>query len=86
MDRIIQAVERLRANSYVRVDTGIRTVASETLRVRLQRDFDELGSWLAPYTLPDDYRFFLEYYGGLSFSTPTHSLDVRACSESRVTL
>lgn len=35
-----------------------------------------LVAWLAPRQLPEDYRFFLSYYGGLAIDDPSYAFDV----------
>src|SRR6266545_462524 len=77
MDRIVQAVEKIRSIPDARIDQGIQRVTDETLRTMLQRDFEELFAWVAPNYLPPDYRFFLEYYGGLSINTSFYAFDIR---------
>src|ERR1700752_1494359 len=76
-DQIAQAVERIRSIPGARIDQGIQHITDETLRAALRRDFEELYDWIFPNQLPPDYQFFLEYYGGLSISTPFYTLDVR---------
>ena len=36
----------------------------------------ELDAWLAPHRLPEDYRFFVEYYGGLDIDDPSYYFDI----------
>ncbi len=36
----------------------------------------ELDAWLAPHQLPEDYRFFVAYYGGLAIDDPSYYFDI----------
>ncbi len=36
----------------------------------------ELDAWLAPQQLPEDYRFFVAYYGGLAIDDPSYYFDI----------
>jgi hypothetical protein len=36
----------------------------------------ELDAWLAPHQLPEDYRFFISYYGGLAIDDPSYYVDI----------
>jgi hypothetical protein len=38
-----------------------------------QQAIGELHAWVAPYHLPEDYVFFLEFYGGLQIKTDDYS-------------
>jgi len=45
----------------------------------IQRDrefLNQINSWVRPYQLPEDYRFFLEYYGGIQLISEHHKLFV----------
>lgn len=35
-----------------------------------------LDAWLAPHRLPEDYRCFVEYYGGLAIDDPSYYFDI----------
>jgi len=36
----------------------------------------ELDAWLAPHQLPEDYRCFVAYYGGLAIDDPSYYFDI----------
>jgi hypothetical protein len=42
-------------------------------------DIDELKARVIPYTLPSDYLFFLEYYGGLAIHTDSFRFEIYGC-------
>jgi hypothetical protein len=83
MNRVIQAVERIRIIPESRVDCSIQQgheavleqfqlsfgEASEDDITNLRQALIELHTWVAPHRLPDDYVFFQEFYGGLTIRT-----------------
>lgn len=83
MDQVIQAVERIRRHPLANIDQGFRQVSQDSLRLELKQDIDELYGWIAPHHLPNDYQFFLEFYGGLGIHTASYSFQVRGTGPMR---
>jgi hypothetical protein len=49
------------------------SVADEYI-AHIQEGLAEVHAWVEPYRLPDDYVFFLEFYGGLFIETASSNL------------
>lgn len=57
----------IRETSVQRADRVIAGIATY---------LSDLDAWLAPHDLPEDYRFFIEYYGGLDIDEASYDFDI----------
>jgi hypothetical protein len=60
-------------------DPAVSDVEVENRIYDQLEDIEELKKKVLPYTLPTDYVFFLEYYGGLAVHTDTFRFEIYGC-------
>lgn len=60
---------------YLRTDEGVNNMSVVGKYItHIQESLAEVHAWVQPYHLPDDYVFFLEFYGGLLIERPRYNL------------
>ena len=68
---VISILEHIKAN-----DPNANIDAAQRLSRSLQDGLKDIHSWVYRYVLPEDYTYFLEYWGGLHIKTNKFYLEI----------
>jgi hypothetical protein len=74
----LQSYDAVLAQLRMRTEGRIDSMSeAEEYIAHIREGLAKVQAWVAPWQLPEDYVFFLEYYGGLMISTESHYFAVQ---------